>query len=157
MATIFKENYLKYHDRETQFQDEFIKQVFDEMPNNVGLIIDKKEDRIASCAMFLTGSGSLWLYKVGQNENEAANTSSLFVTAIYESIKMALERGYGHIDLGSGAYRYKLLRGAEIQPMYHYVKKSNPLANFGLKILFDKLSKRKLRKHYAQVKGFIKR
>lgn len=155
ISRLFNENFMKYQGRKSKLPVDFLEKLFSKLRGKIGLVIDKKDGQIVTCSMYFTGQGKMWLNKVAKDDTLAGNSRSLFVTATSESIKIAIENGYHYLDLGSGAYKYKLLRGAGVRPLYHYTKNSNFFINQLQKLMFKRLSKRKESKHYNQIKDYL--
>ena len=147
MIKLFNENFYKYQKRESKTNSEFIHGIYNKLENNIGLVIDKKDDKIVSCDMYFKWEDTISLFKVGQNYKLSEGSASLFNVSIYEPLKIAIKEGYSRIYNGSGAYQYKLLRGAKLKPMYIYVKSSSRIKQAFLRLVFPLLSHIKLIKH----------
>ena len=155
ITRLFNENFYKYQEKNSNFTSTILESLFAEMAEDCGLILDRSGNDIVSCSMYITWKNRMNMFKVGQAADAARNSCSFFNTAFYQPIHCAIDKKLERIGLGSGAYRYKMLRGAEIRPMYHFIKKTNPFANTVLGYIFQILSKRKFKKHHDQVKDFL--
>lgn len=144
---LFNENFYKYQKRESKTNSEFIQGINNKLKNDIGLIIDKKDDKIVSCNMYFKWRDTISLFKVGQNYKLSEGSYSLFNVSIYEILKIAIKEGYSRIYNGSGAYQYKLLRGAKLKPMFIYIKSSSKIKQVFLRLVFPVLSQMKLKKH----------
>jgi predicted N-acyltransferase len=141
------ENFYKYQKRKSKTNSEFLQAVNKTLKNNIGLIVDKKDNQVVSCNMYFTWKDTLSLFKVGQNYQLSEGSYSLFNVTVYEPVKIAIKEGYRRIYNGGGAYQYKLLRGAKLKPLYIYLKSTSKMKQTFLKLTFPILSRMKLKKH----------
>lgn len=147
LISLFSENYSRYQGRPSKMSASFLAAVVEKFPDNVGFVVDTKNGRVVSGSMYFKWPGAMYVFKVGRDSALARNTASFFNTSVYELLKIAIASGCRKIYHGTGAYNYKVQRGASLTPMHMHVKCSSPVKQAFIRGIFPVLGRLKHRKH----------
>ncbi|GAA1407420.1 hypothetical protein GCM10009639_56190 [Kitasatospora putterlickiae] len=83
------------------------------------VLVERRDGRLTGFALCYAWGDTLHVRAAGFDED--AGPYAYFNLGVYEPLRLAAERGLAWVDLGTGAYQGKLLRGAHLRPTHALV------------------------------------
>jgi predicted N-acyltransferase len=151
VINIFNDNFEKYgqNKHERELTKEFIEQL-DKESERLTFFIGKFKDEVISAMMILEDDSRVVGIRVGQVQKKDSNDNHGFPfynIVIYEPMIYAIEKSKKYFELGTGSYKYKTRRGAELVDCYNMINSTNRLKNSYLRLVMRVLDRRNKQKH----------
>ena len=129
--------YLNCYENAKEYQREIITEEFFYnmlhcIDKESGVLIIKLKDKVVGFGFILLDGSVVRALFVGIDYKENIKYR-LYYNLCYEVVKIAIEKGFKHIDFGATAYEFKACLGAKLIPLFVYAKHLNPTVDYILK------------------------
>jgi len=85
------------------------------------VFVEERDGRITAFALAYAYDGCLYGRAAGFDRAAGVSPFAYFNLAFYAPLRYAADHGLSAVDLGTGAYQGKVLRGAELRPLWSAV------------------------------------
>ncbi len=144
---LFHKNFEKYdmHKFDGELAREFVIEL-DKNYDELTFFLVKKGKKIIAALLVIEDELRLLSLRIGQIENDERGFL-FFNLAIYEPLKLAIQKNKKSFELGTGGYKYKTRRSATLYETCSFIKSTNNFKNLYLQFVIHFLNIRNKIKH----------